>query len=109
MRHPVVLLDLQTAMRSAEIGVSYREPTHPAVIATGFGKGQCLAHLGLMTQTTGAVVTFDHAGVDLRVTQRIQPVLKTRFAMHRSHVNMITPTAFVTLFDVTIGQILAPA
>ena len=109
MSHPVVLFDLQTAMRSTEIVVSYREPTHPAVIPPSFGKGQCLSDLTLIPQPTGAVVALHHARVYLRVPSQIQHMFKMGFAMHRSHLNAVHSTPFVALVHLSIGQPLTPA
>lgn len=103
MSHPVVLFDLHTAMRSTEIVVSYREPTHPAVIPPGFRKGQRLADLALITQTTGAVVTLHHARVDLRVTSQIQHMFTMSFAMNRSYLNAIDSTPFIALVHLALG------
>ena len=60
MRDMPLVLDLQTAMSVAEIVQPHREPTHPAVIPRRFGKGERLAHLALITQATGPVVSWDH-------------------------------------------------
>lgn len=109
MRHPVVRFDLPTAMRSTEIVVSSREPTHPAVISTGCGKGQCLAALTLMTPPTGAVVTLHSARVDLRRTSQIPPLFTMGFAMNRSHLNTVHSTPFVALVPLALGQPLPPA
>jgi hypothetical protein len=107
--HPVVLFDLQTARRSTEIVGPYREPTHPAVIATGFGKGQRLADLPLMTQPTGAVVTRHDPRVYLRVTSQIPYMCKMGFAMNRSHLHALHSPPFVALVHLSIGQPLTPA
>jgi hypothetical protein len=47
-------------------------------------------------------MALHHARVDLIVAQQVEHMLKTRFAVHRSHFNAINPTAFVTPFDLPI-------
>jgi hypothetical protein len=96
-------------MRSTEIVVPYREPTHPAVIAAGFGKGQRLSDLPLLTPPTGAVVTLHYTRVDLRVTSQIPYMVKMGFAMNRSHLNAVHSTPFGALVHLSIGQALTPA
>src|SRR5687768_8916287 len=109
MGYLACLLDFQTAVRPTEIVESHREPTHPAVIAMRFGKGQRLAHLALVAQATGAIVTFHHTGIDLLVAQEIEHMGKPGFAMHRSHLNSCNPSAFIVFLDLAIRQALPPA
>jgi hypothetical protein len=54
-----------------------------------------LADFPLVTQTTGAVVTLYHTGVDLLVPQEIQHMLQTGFAMDCAYCHAIHPTTFV--------------
>ena len=69
-------------MRSAEIIEPHRAPTHPAVIATRFGKRQGLVHLTLVTKPTRPIVTLDSTRIDLLLLQQIESVLQFGFAMH---------------------------
>ena len=103
------LLDFQAAVRPTEIVESHREPTHPAVRAMRFGKGQRLAYFALVAQAAGAIVTFHHTRVDLLVAQEIEHMGKPCFPMHRSHFNPRNPTAFIAFLDLAIRQALPPA
>lgn len=70
------------------------------------GKGQRLADFALVAQAAGAVVTFHHTRVDLLVAQEIQHMRKTCFAMHRSPLDPLNPTAFRALLDLALRQAL---
>ena len=102
MSHLVPLLDFHTAVRPAEIVEAHRQPTHPTVIPWCFRKGEGLAHLALIAQTTGAGVTLDHTRVHQLVTQEIPHMRKTGFAMYRSSFNAIHPTTYVGLFGIVL-------
>jgi hypothetical protein len=109
MEHLAVLLAPQTAMRLTAGVAPHREPPHPAVIPQRFGKGQGLAHLALVPETTGAVVTLDPAGVDVRVPQPLPHMRKRGCPMNGTHCNASDSTTFVALVDLPIGQPLVPA
>ena len=55
------------------------------------------------------MVALDSTGVDLLIAQQIPHLFKTRLTMHRTDFNMIHSSAFIPLFDLTIGQALTPA
>ena len=104
-----LVLNLQATIRVTEIVESHRDPTHPSVIPCRFGKGQRLAHLSLIAQTTGPVMPLDHTRVDDVVPEEIQDVLEAGFAMHDAHLDALHPTPFIVFFDLPIGQALRPA
>ena len=109
MGHLVRLRDVHTAVRPTELVEARRQPTHPAVRAPGCRQGPGLSDFPLLPETTRAVVTLDHAGVDRLVTPARQPMRKTGFAMDHSDCHALHPTIFVGLFPLPLGQPLAPA
>ena len=108
MSHLILLPEFQAAVRPTEIIEPHREPTHPAVIPLRLGKGQRVSYFAPVAQAAGTVVAVHHARVDLRVAQQREHMLKTRFAMHRSDLDPLHPTAFVAFLNLTIGQALPP-
>lgn len=96
-------------MSPPEIVESHREPAHPPVISACFGTCPRLAHVTLITQPACPIVTFSHARVELLRPQPIQHLLQTSFAMHDPDCNPIHSPAFVYLFDLPLGQPLAPS
>ena len=69
-------------MSSTEVAKPHREPAHPTVITKCFGKGQGLSDLALIAQATRSIMTFDHACIDLLISQQLQDMLEFGFAMH---------------------------
>src|SRR5215472_2694682 len=96
-------------MAPTEVIQSHGEPAHPAVIPWGFREGQGLAHLALIAQATGAVMTPHHTGVDMPVAQQGQDVLEPRFTIEGTHFNPLNPSLLIVLFHLPIGQALRPA
>ena len=77
-----LLLQLETTMRPTKIIPPYREPTHPAVIPRRFREGARLAHLALIAQATGPVLTLHDTRLDDFIAEQIQDMLQTHLAMH---------------------------
>ena len=95
-------------MRATDMVGAHREPTPPAGIATGLREGPCLSHLTRMAQTTRAVVTLDHAGMDRLVTSPRQPVCQTGLAMNRPPLHLTDTPLLVVLVHLAIGPSLTP-
>ena len=69
MMHLRVLLEGPAPRRAAKIVESYGEPTHPLVIATCLRKGQGLAHLALIPQAAGTIMTLHPTRMNLFIAQ----------------------------------------
>src|SRR5262245_12042446 len=109
LRDMPLVLDLQTAMSVAAIVQPHREPTHPAVIPRRFGKGERLAHLALITQATGPVMTLHRTRIDDCGAEKIQDMLQTGFPMHDPHLYPLNPPPFILFLHLSIGPSLGPA
>ena len=95
-------------MSSTEVAKPHREPAHPTVITKCFGKGQGLSDLALIAQATRSIMTFDHACIDLLISQQLQDMLEFGFAMHYPDFNPIHASSFVHFLNWSIGQALTP-
>jgi hypothetical protein len=71
MRNLCLVPDLQATMRVTEIVQPHRKPTHPAVRACRFGKGQGLTHFALIAQATGPIMALDHTRVNGFVAEKV--------------------------------------
>src|SRR5215469_7654951 len=88
---------------------SHGEPAHPAVIPWGLRDGPSLAHLALIAQATGAVMTLHHPGVDLPRAQPGQDGLAPRFPIEGTHCKPLHPSLLIGLFPLPIGPAVRPA
>jgi hypothetical protein len=95
MRDMPLVLDLQTTMSVAEIIQPHREPTHPAVIPRCFGKGERLAHLALITQATGPVMTLHRTRMNDCVAYNGSSPLKRRYFQSYQLLNQIVVCTLV--------------
>ena len=95
-------------MSSTEVAKPHRESAHPTVITKCFGKGQGLSDLALIAQATRSIMTFDHACIDLLISQQLQDMLEFGFAMHYPDFNPIHASSFVHFLNWSIGQALTP-
>ena len=104
MMDPRLLLDLQAPMPPAKIVQRHRQPTHLAVRASCFGKGEGLADLAPVAQATRAVLPLHDPRVDMLIPQQVQHMIEARFPPDHPHVDPRDLAPFIAFFHLAIGQ-----
>ncbi len=109
MLNPMILLKSSTPMRATKIVLDTREPTHPAVVARSFRKGQRPSDFALVVQTARPVLALHHARVDLRVSEQRADMRETGCAPDHLQRDPIGRLYLMGCEHLAIGQPQWPA